>query len=79
MVCICFVLFLYGYSLPDLLLYIAAFAMLVGQGLRPVIGTCPDDVKQLIESCWDKDPSKRPGLFFAFCSVELSFMHSCIV
>jgi len=40
---------------------IYAFAMLVSQGLRPVIGECSEDLKQLIKDCWDTDPSKRPS------------------
>jgi len=39
---------------------IYAFAMLVCKGLRPMIGSCSDDLKKIIESCWDSDPKKRP-------------------
>ncbi|KAL0576012.1 hypothetical protein V5O48_005957 [Marasmius crinis-equi] len=38
-------------------------AQTVTQGLRPTmpeVPWCPDDVRSLIEQCWETDPSKRP-------------------
>ena len=37
--------------------------MQVDNGLRPITGDCPDEMKQLITLCWDADDSKRPCKF----------------
>ena len=33
----------------------------MSQGLRPLLGDFPEDVKVLIRKCWDGDASKRPS------------------
>ena len=44
--------------------------MMVEQGLRPIIGECPEELKQLIIRCWDGEPTRRPSKLYTYTYIH---------